>query len=188
MRSFLGIEMCGLGSRGCGFFCYSFFARDCVCVYASKIPKKKKKIHLMGRTLWRFGNGHLMDPDSLWWWWWWWWQQGSNVKVVKGDGTTASDPSDALAISRAYPHTYAQPLVHLEAADAEPAKHPLIRFLSWQGAFVKSFCPAVQILFFISLPFSFQFCGENSRAILRSNLITWRFFFHLSWHQHVLTT
>ncbi|KAH8946831.1 hypothetical protein BDL97_11G008000 [Sphagnum fallax] len=53
--------------------------------------------------------------------------KGSNVKVVKGDGTTASDPSDALAISRAYPHTYAQPLVHLEAADGGPAKHPSIR-------------------------------------------------------------
>jgi hypothetical protein len=147
MRSFLVIEMGGLGSRGCGFFWYSFFARDCVCVYASKIPKKKKKNHLVGRTLWRFGNGHLIGPHSLWWWWWWWWQQGSNVKVVKGDGTTASDPSDALAISRAYPYTYAQPLVHLEAADAGPVKHPSIRFLFWQGAFCQKFLSSSAIFF-----------------------------------------
>ncbi|CAK9256636.1 unnamed protein product [Sphagnum jensenii] len=54
--------------------------------------------------------------------------KGGNVKVVKGDGTTASDPSDALAITRAYPHTYAQPLVQLVAADAgQVKKHSSLR-------------------------------------------------------------
>jgi pyrophosphate--fructose-6-phosphate 1-phosphotransferase len=54
--------------------------------------------------------------------------KGGNVKVVKGDGTTASDPSDALAITRAYPHTYAQPLVQLVAADAgQVKKHSPLR-------------------------------------------------------------
>ncbi len=65
--------------------------------------------------------------------------QGGNVKVVKGDGTTASDPSDALAITRAYPHTYAQPLVQLVAADAgQVKKHSSLRFFL-TGCFLFSF-------------------------------------------------
>lgn len=39
--------------------------------------------------------------------------QGSRVRLVRGDPTTAADPSDALAISRTFPHTYGQPLVQL---------------------------------------------------------------------------
>jgi hypothetical protein len=65
--------------------------------------------------------------------------KGGNVKVVKGDGTTASDPSDALAITRAYPHTYAQPLVQLVAADAgQVKKHSSLRFFL-TGCFLFSF-------------------------------------------------
>ncbi|KAI5063277.1 hypothetical protein GOP47_0021824 [Adiantum capillus-veneris] len=39
--------------------------------------------------------------------------QGSRVHLLRGDPTTAADPSDALAISRTFPHTYGQPLVQL---------------------------------------------------------------------------
>ncbi|MCO5567775.1 hypothetical protein L7F22_021470 [Adiantum nelumboides] len=39
--------------------------------------------------------------------------QGSRVRLLRGDPTTAADPSDALAISRSFPHTYGQPLVQL---------------------------------------------------------------------------
>lgn len=42
--------------------------------------------------------------------------QGDEVEVVLGDATTASDPSDAHAIARAFPLTYGQPLAHLVAA------------------------------------------------------------------------
>eukprot|EP00249_Psilotum_nudum_P007540 c20642_g1_i1 orf=334-2157(-) len=38
--------------------------------------------------------------------------ESSRVKLVRGDATTAADPSDALAIGRSYPITYGQPLVH----------------------------------------------------------------------------
>lgn len=49
--------------------------------------------------------------------------QGSRVRLVRGDPTTAADPSDALAISRTFPHTYGQPLVQLlrEETDGQSA-------------------------------------------------------------------
>lgn len=39
--------------------------------------------------------------------------QGECVRLVFGDSTTAADPSDTLAISRPFPLTNGQPLVHL---------------------------------------------------------------------------
>lgn len=38
--------------------------------------------------------------------------QGTAVRVEFGDATTAVDPADAPTISRAFPHTYGQPLAH----------------------------------------------------------------------------
>jgi pyrophosphate--fructose-6-phosphate 1-phosphotransferase len=42
--------------------------------------------------------------------------QGGPVMVMRGEATAASDPSDALVISRSFPLTYGQPLVHLKSA------------------------------------------------------------------------
>ncbi|KAL3684098.1 hypothetical protein R1sor_002120 [Riccia sorocarpa] len=39
--------------------------------------------------------------------------QGDNVELVFGDSTVAADPSDAAVVSRTFPLTYGQPLVHL---------------------------------------------------------------------------
>ena len=54
-----------------------------------------------------------------------------NVKVVKGDATTAVDPSDRLAVSRAYPHSYGQPLVQLipRSKSTTVVKHAPLRFV-----------------------------------------------------------
>lgn len=53
------------------------------------------------------------------------------MKVVKGDATTAADPSDLLAVSRAYPHTYGQPLVQLmpSSESTSVVKHAPLRFV-----------------------------------------------------------
>lgn len=53
------------------------------------------------------------------------------MKVSKGDNTTAADPSDRLAVSRAYPHTYGQPLVHLVSED-KAAKHSTLRCANYK--------------------------------------------------------
>ncbi|KAL8162509.1 hypothetical protein V2J09_013998 [Rumex salicifolius] len=59
--------------------------------------------------------------------------QGTTVRVEYGDATTVSDPSDASAISRYFPHTYGQPLVHFLRATAKVpdaqiiTEHPPIR-------------------------------------------------------------
>jgi hypothetical protein len=53
------------------------------------------------------------------------------VKVLKGDNTTTADPSDRLAVSRAYPHTFGQPLVQLvSGSEAKAAKHSPVRYLN----------------------------------------------------------
>lgn len=53
------------------------------------------------------------------------------MKVVKGDATTAADPSDRLAVNRAYPHTYGQPLVQLmpSSESTTVTKHAPLRFV-----------------------------------------------------------
>ena len=57
--------------------------------------------------------------------------QGGNVVVLKGDNTTTADPSDRLAVSRAYPHTFGQALVQLvPSTEAKSAKHSSIRYLN----------------------------------------------------------
>lgn len=59
--------------------------------------------------------------------------QGANVKVSVGDNTTTADPSDRLAVSRAYPHTFGQPLVHLvpvASSETKAAKHSPLRYLT----------------------------------------------------------
>ncbi|KAG7024075.1 Pyrophosphate--fructose 6-phosphate 1-phosphotransferase subunit alpha, partial [Cucurbita argyrosperma subsp. argyrosperma] len=59
--------------------------------------------------------------------------QGTAVRVEFGDGTTAVDPADAPTISRAFPHTYGQPLAHFLRATAKVpdaqiiTEHPAIR-------------------------------------------------------------
>ncbi|KAF3325533.1 pyrophosphate--fructose 6-phosphate 1-phosphotransferase subunit alpha [Carex littledalei] len=45
--------------------------------------------------------------------------QGTTVRVEYGDATTASDPAGAHVISRAFPHTYGQPLAHFLRATAK---------------------------------------------------------------------
>ncbi len=91
--------------------------------------------------------------------------QGGNVKVVKGDGTTASDPSDALAITRAYPHTYAQPLVQLVAADAgQVKKHSPLRFFL-TGCFLFSLSVSHCDVFLLCLlHVVLHCCGDNFRV------------------------
>ncbi|KAJ4817776.1 Pyrophosphate--fructose 6-phosphate 1-phosphotransferase subunit alpha [Rhynchospora pubera] len=59
--------------------------------------------------------------------------QGTTVRVEYGDATTASDPAGAHVISRAFPHTYGQPLAHFLRATAKVpdakiiSEHPAIR-------------------------------------------------------------
>ncbi|OVA01037.1 Phosphofructokinase domain [Macleaya cordata] len=59
--------------------------------------------------------------------------QGTTVRVELGDATTATDPSSAHIISRGFPHTYGQPLVHFLRATAQVpdaqiiTEHPAIR-------------------------------------------------------------
>jgi pyrophosphate--fructose-6-phosphate 1-phosphotransferase len=53
--------------------------------------------------------------------------ESANVKVLAGDNTTTADPSDRLAVSRAYPHTFGQPLVHLVPVDSKAGKHSPLR-------------------------------------------------------------
>ena len=45
--------------------------------------------------------------------------QGTTVRVEFGDATTCADPADVHAISRAFPHTYGQPLAHFLRATAK---------------------------------------------------------------------
>ncbi|KAJ6731244.1 PYROPHOSPHATE--FRUCTOSE 6-PHOSPHATE 1-PHOSPHOTRANSFERASE [Salix viminalis] len=45
--------------------------------------------------------------------------QGTTVRVEFGDTTTCADPADVHAISRAFPHTYGQPLAHFLRATAK---------------------------------------------------------------------
>lgn len=55
------------------------------------------------------------------------------MKVSKGDNTTTADPSDRLAVGRAYPHTFGQPLVHLvpvSSSEAKSAEHSPLRYLN----------------------------------------------------------
>ena len=60
--------------------------------------------------------------------------QGTTVRVEFGDATTAEDPSGAHTISRTFPHTYGQPLVHFLRATAKVPDaqiitfHPAIRY------------------------------------------------------------
>ncbi|ERN11515.1 pyrophosphate--fructose 6-phosphate 1-phosphotransferase subunit alpha [Amborella trichopoda] len=59
--------------------------------------------------------------------------QGTTVRVEFGDGTTTADASDAHTISRSFPLTYGQPLVHFLRATAQVPdakiiqEHPVIR-------------------------------------------------------------
>nr|DAD41899.1 TPA_asm: hypothetical protein HUJ06_016222 [Nelumbo nucifera] len=59
--------------------------------------------------------------------------QGTTVRVEFGDATTTADPSGAHSISRAFPHTYGQPLAHFlrpkaQVPDAQIiTEHPAIR-------------------------------------------------------------
>lgn len=59
--------------------------------------------------------------------------QGTAVRVEFGDATTAADPSSAHAMSRSFPHTFGQPLVHFLRATAKVpdaqiiTEHPTIR-------------------------------------------------------------
>ncbi|XP_010539758.1 PREDICTED: pyrophosphate--fructose 6-phosphate 1-phosphotransferase subunit alpha 2-like [Tarenaya hassleriana] len=59
--------------------------------------------------------------------------QGTTVRVEFGDGTTVAEAADAHIISRAFPHTYSQPLAHfLRATSKVPdaqiiTEHPAIR-------------------------------------------------------------
>lgn len=59
--------------------------------------------------------------------------QGTAVRVEFGDATTAADPSSAHAMSRSFPHTFGQPLVHFLRATAKVpdaqiiTEHPAIR-------------------------------------------------------------
>ncbi|KAG5250174.1 hypothetical protein OIU76_006478 [Salix suchowensis] len=45
--------------------------------------------------------------------------QGTTVRVEFGDTTTCADPADVHAVSRAFPHTYGQPLAHFLRATAK---------------------------------------------------------------------
>ncbi|XP_010913868.1 pyrophosphate--fructose 6-phosphate 1-phosphotransferase subunit alpha isoform X2 [Elaeis guineensis] len=45
--------------------------------------------------------------------------QGTTVRVEFGDSTTTADPSSAHVISRAFPHTFEQPLAHFLRATAK---------------------------------------------------------------------
>ncbi|KAL9358371.1 hypothetical protein Peur_046494 [Populus x canadensis] len=59
--------------------------------------------------------------------------QGTTVRVEFGDVTTCADPADVHAISRAFPHTYGQPLAHFLRATAKVpdaqiiTDHPAVR-------------------------------------------------------------
>ncbi|KAI3956788.1 hypothetical protein MKW92_003932 [Papaver armeniacum] len=59
--------------------------------------------------------------------------QGTTVRVELGDATTAADPSSGNIISRGFPHTYGQPLVHFFRPKAQVpgaqviTEHPAIR-------------------------------------------------------------
>ncbi|XP_022769461.1 pyrophosphate--fructose 6-phosphate 1-phosphotransferase subunit alpha isoform X2 [Durio zibethinus] len=59
--------------------------------------------------------------------------EGTTVRVEFGDATTALDPTDSHTISRAFPHTYGQPLAHFLRATAKVpdaqiiTEHPAIR-------------------------------------------------------------
>lgn len=62
--------------------------------------------------------------------------QGTTVRVEFGDATTTADPTDALTITRAFPHTYGHPLAHFLRATAKVpdaqiiTEFPPIRFVS----------------------------------------------------------
>lgn len=55
------------------------------------------------------------------------------MRVEFGDSTTSADPADTHTLSRAFPHTYGQPLAHfLRATSKVPdaqiiTEHPAIR-------------------------------------------------------------
>lgn len=57
------------------------------------------------------------------------------MRVEFGDGTTTVDQSSSHVISRAFPHTYGQPLAHFLRATAKVpdaqiiSEHPVIRFV-----------------------------------------------------------
>ncbi|KAJ0987126.1 hypothetical protein J5N97_005482 [Dioscorea zingiberensis] len=59
--------------------------------------------------------------------------QGTTVRVEFGDATTPADPAGAHVISRAFPHTYGQPLAHFLRATAKVpdaqiiTEHPSVR-------------------------------------------------------------
>lgn len=61
-------------------------------------------------------------------------RQGTTVRVEFGDATTAADPLGAHTISRAFPYTYGQPLVHFLRATAKVpdaqiiTDHPAVRY------------------------------------------------------------
>ncbi|XP_057503291.1 pyrophosphate--fructose 6-phosphate 1-phosphotransferase subunit alpha [Actinidia eriantha] len=54
--------------------------------------------------------------------------QGTTVRVEFGDATTVEDPSGAHTISRTFPHTYGQPLVHFLRATAKVPDAQIITF------------------------------------------------------------
>ncbi|RWW83944.1 hypothetical protein BHE74_00007500 [Ensete ventricosum] len=63
-------------------------------------------------------------------------EQGIAVRVEFGDSTTCADPSSANVISRAFPHTFGQPLAHFLRATAKVpdaqiiTEHPPMRFVN----------------------------------------------------------
>ncbi|RWV94621.1 hypothetical protein GW17_00042824 [Ensete ventricosum] len=62
--------------------------------------------------------------------------QGTTVRVEFGDSTTCADPSSVHVISRAFPHTFGQPLAHFLRATAKVpdaqiiTEHPPMRFVN----------------------------------------------------------
>ena len=64
------------------------------------------------------------------------------MRVEFGDVTTCADPADVHAISRAFPHTYGQPLAHFLRATA---KVPDAQIITDHPA-VRSACSSISIL------------------------------------------
>ncbi|THU58139.1 hypothetical protein C4D60_Mb03t11030 [Musa balbisiana] len=66
--------------------------------------------------------------------------QGTTVRVEFGDSTTCADPSSEHVISRAFPHTFGQPLAHFLRATAKVpdaqiiTEHPPMRFVNMSSS------------------------------------------------------
>lgn len=73
-------------------------------------------------------------------------EQGTTVRVEFGDSTTCADPSSEHVISRAFPHTFGQPLAHFLRATAKVpdaqiiTEHPPMRFVNMSSSAVCLVC------------------------------------------------